>query len=365
MKKIKKYLFVVTFIGFILGGILFSVLKSDSKFSEIENKILTQKPEMNFLSIKTGSYMRQFDKYVVDQFPYRIELIKMKNQVSRLLGNKEFKGVYVTKNSRMLEKYILNKDMLRENLETMNDIKEYFSNIKTTGMFIPNSILIYNNEIPWYFETDSQLDTLSYIEKHFKGEFYTPYLELKKNKDKYIYFYTDHHWTQLGAKIMYEDYYRTKVNYEYEKVSDDFLGTYYSKVLINEKRDSIYSYKDLSGYEMIYDEKKSDSLYNMEYLKGKNKYRYFLNGDPGMALIEGEGEGNVLIFKDSFAHCYIPFLTKEYSKIHVVDPRYSNVDIIDYIDKNKDIEEIFYVYSLTTLNSSNIFAKYKNKLNFK
>ena len=204
---------------------------------------------------------------------------------------------------------------------------------------------------------------LEYISDNYKSEFYTPYNALMSNKNDYIYFNTDHHWTQLGAKIMYEDYYNKKIEMDYKKVSDDFLGTYYSKVLINKnKADEIYSYEDLKNYDIKYDELSSNSLYDESKLEGKNKYQYFMNGDPAISLIKGEGRGEVLIFKDSFAHCYIPFLAKEYEKIHVIDPRYCNLDITKYIKENNNIEKIYYIYSLTTLNSNNVFGKYKNLL---
>ena len=362
MKALKKYIFVGTFIFILFGFTFLSVIQKDNTISEIENKILSQAPKLTLESIKNGSYMKDFDEYVVDQFPGRMEIISLKNKLMSFLGYSEFKNIYIGKTGRMLEKFTINLDTVNNNLEVMNKMNDYFG-IESIGMFIPNSIAIYKEELPSYAITDSQESLLNYISNNYKGKFYTPYDVLVDNKDNYIYFNTDHHWTQLGAKIMYEDYYNKKIKMKYEKVSDNFLGTYYSKSLINKnKADKIYSYTDLKNYEIKYDGLNSNSLYDESKLKGKNKYQYFMNGDPAMSLITGEGEGEVLIFKDSFAHCYIPFLAKEYSKIHVVDPRYSNINIVDYVKENDNIEKIYYIYSLTTLNSSNIFNKYKNLL---
>lgn len=363
MQWIKKYMFIFLFLLIVGGGFVGSVIIEDLNFSEIENKVLSQMPSFSVEKLISGKYMKEFDKYVVDQFPCRVELIKLKNQFMYLIGQKEFRDVYYTKNNRLLEKFIFNKEIVDKNIDLMNSISEYL-NIESVGMFIPNSIAIYEDELPFYALTDSQKDALDYIKERFKNKYYSPYNILLKNKEKDIYFKTDHHWTQFGAKLMYEDYYNKKISSKYEKVSSDFLGTYYSKVLLDKiKPEGLYAYNDFQNYRIKYDGKSSNTLYEETRLNGKNKYQYFLNGDPAVALIEGEGQGEVLIFKDSFAHNYIPFLTKEYSKIHVIDPRYSNFNIVDYVDDNKNISKIYYIYSLSSLNSSDIFLKYKNILN--
>ena len=360
--SIKKYIYSGLFIGIIFSGLGISILEEDKNYSEIENKILSKLPDFNIESIKDGSYMDKMDTYVVDQFPLRVEAISIKNNLMNLIGNKEFRGIYITDN-RMLEKFKFNKEIIYKNIDNMNKISKSLG-IESVGMFIPNSISIYEDELSEYSITDNQQKVLEYIEEISENAFYTPYKVLKENKDKYIYFRTDHHWTQLGAKLMYEDYYDKKVNLEYKKKSDDFLGTYYSKTLLNDRfKDEIYSYEDIGKSKIEYDGISSDSLYDESKLEGKNKYQYFLNGDPAMAVIEGNGEGEVVIFKDSFAHVYIPFLTQEYSKIHVIDSRYTNMNILDYIRSHKNISKIYYIYSLSTINNDDLFAKYKNFIN--
>lgn len=359
--KLRKYIFVSTFILVIYGGLISSIFVKDKEFSPIENKVLNQCPKITMKAIKNGSFMDKFDAYVVDQFPNRINFIKLKNTITYGFGQREFKKIYIGKTGRLLEKFDCNMENIDSNIKNMNLISEHF-NIDSVGMFIPNSIEIYKNELPFYAITDSQEDILNHIKDIYRGEFYSPYQVLLKNKNKDIYFKTDHHWTQFGAKLMYEDYYNEEINSKYLEVTDNFFGTYYSKTLLNKiKPDSISAYEEFSKFSAKYDNTESKSLYDKSKLEGKNKYQYFLNGDPALMEIYGEGKGEVLIFKDSFAHNYIPFLAKKYSKIHVLDPRYLNIDISEYIRDNK-ISKIYYIYSISTLNSSNIFAKYKNQL---
>jgi hypothetical protein len=120
------------------------------------------------------------------------------------------------------------------------------------------------------------------------------------------------------------------------------------------KSDTIFSYESLGDFENTFDGETRNSLYNNEKLIGKNKYQYFLNGDPAYGIINGTGEGEILILKDSFAHNFLPFMAGKYEKIHVIDPRYYNKDITAYIEENDKIEEILFLFSVATFNDINL-----------
>ena len=61
----------------------------------------------------------------------------------------------------------------------------------------------------------------------------------------------------------------------------------------------------------------------------------------------------LLLVKDSYAHCFVPFLAQHYSEIQMVDLRYIN----NYLDKLEDIES--YDQVMLLYNASN-FASDKN-----
>lgn len=350
---------VISFIGIIFTGFLSFILIKDKEVSYIENKVLQQMPKISTETIFNGSFMSDFDVYAEDQFPLRTEFINIKNITNYVLGQREFRNVYLTKDKRLLEKFNMNKENLITNMEDINSLSEKF-NLDSTIIAIPNSIDFYKESLPKFAITDSQIDALDLIKDTSKIDYYTPYNVLKDNKDKYIYFNTDHHWTQLGAKLAYEDLFDKKVDYKYEKVADDFNGTYYSKVMLKGiNGDSIYAYNDLANYKIEYDGNTSNKIYDKNKLETKNKYQYFLNGDPAMSVIYGEGEGEIVILKDSFAHNFIPFLAKDYSKIHVIDPRYCNFDVKDYVDSNPNISQVFYIFSVSSLNDDKLFKKIK------
>jgi hypothetical protein len=88
-----------------------------------------------------------------------------------------------------------------------------------------------------------------------------------------------------------------------------------------------------------------DSLYFLEFLDKKDKYAVFMGlNSPIMDIVtDTDSDKSLLIFKDSFAHCMIPFLTNHYSRITVLDMRYLNVDIREFVEL-EEYEQILFVF---------------------
>jgi len=372
-KKLLKFITVAFFLIFIFSVPIITFFSEDKKISEIENKILTQFPRLSLDNIYSKRFMKNFDNYTSDQFPFRPSFIKLKNTYSYIIGQREFRDIYIGKNNRLMEKYEFNKKAVDENISNILSMSYYMyetKNIKSKLMVVPTSIAFYKNDLPSFSISNNQKDSLNYIDKNILDKnyisFYTPYNVLDKNKNKYIYFNTDHHWTQLGAYISYLDMFNYKYNDKtlfnnYKKVSNDFYGTYYSKALLPMiKGDSIYSYSDFNNFkiEINFDET-YNTLYDNSKLKGKNKYQYFLHGDPGFAVISGNKNksNEIIVFKDSYAHSFIPFLTNNYGKIHVVDPRYYNIDLEDYLNENPNISDALFINNIQSFNS-NFYKKF-------
>ena len=367
-KKILKVITIGFFLFFIFSMPVITLFSEDKKISEIENKILAQLPKLSWDNISSKRFMKNFDNYTSDQFPFRSSFIKFKNDYNYIIGQREFRDIYVGKNLRLMEEYIFTKEAVDKNISNIIKLSSYMyesKNIKSTLMVVPTSIAFYKDDLPDFAISDNQKNKLDYIENSVSNydylSFYTPYNVLNKNKDKYIYFNTDHHWTQLGAYISYLDMFKYKYDnnklYDnYNKASDDFFGTYYSKALLsNIKGDSINSYDNFNDFKIEIDfDKTYTTLYDKDKLSGKNKYQYFLHGDPAFAVIDCNNNisNEVIVFKDSYAHNFLPFLTNNYGKIHVVEPRYYDIDLEDYLNKNPNITDAMFINNIQSLNSN-------------
>ena len=185
---------------------------------------------------------------------------------------------------------------------------------------------------------------------------------LKKHADEYIYFRTDHHWTTLGAYYGYEAIaaglgleVQPLEKLKAETVSNDFLGTYDSKVNtgitggVDADSITIYSSAEIDKAVMIWDNDKDktfDSIYKMDALKGKDKYTVFFGGNHSVTDIKTENKTGktLLIIKDSFAHNLAPFLIKDYDRIIMLDLRYFNKSLKKYLTEN-EITDLLVLYS--------------------
>ena len=78
-------------------------------------------------------------------------------------------------------------------------------------------------------------------------------------------------------------------------------------------------YKESSG-------KTENSLYDFEALNTKDKYAVYFGGNEPFMKIRTEAENGVkiLVIKDSYANCFIPFMLGEFEEIDVLDLRYTN-----------------------------------------
>lgn len=173
--------------------------------------------------------------------------------------------------------------------------------------------------------------------------------KLKAHKDEYIYFRTDHHWTQLGAYYAYTAFCEA-LGWEAEALEDfetgeytGFLGSMYgwtsqypqSDVLKNNPDTLTYYLPLVETHAAYYADAdlENSTAYPVSVVyqgitpEQTNKYLCFLGGDHPAAVVETAVDGPVcLVLKESYGNAFIPFLTSHYSKIIVIDPREFNRD---------------------------------------
>ena len=95
---------------------------------------------------------------------------------------------------------------------------------------------------------------------------------------------------------------------------------------------------------------KRASLYDISFLETRDKYAMFLGGNHGELKIQttSSSERSILVIKDSYANCFIPFLIPDFRTIIVIDPRYYLGDL-DQIISDEDITDILFLYNAETL----------------
>ena len=66
----------------------------------------------------------------------------------------------------------------------------------------------------------------------------------------------------------------------------------------------------------------------------------------------------IVVLKDSFGNSMVPFLIHNYEKIIMLDTRYYNGSISDFVDE-KDVDEVLFLYNIQTFVSEKSFIKFK------
>lgn len=349
-------IFIIPLVFF--SGLFF--LTKSREFSESENRVLQTMPEFSTYSLFEGIYTKKFETYISDQFPFRDGFVSGKTSLDKILLKKEGNGVYFGGDEFLFQKIdIPSKEVLDRainSIETMSKKEGY--NVST--IIVPSSSVIYEEMLPRYVNSHKEEAALSYIKDSLKED--VNYIDLigpmMSSKVEKLYYKTDHHWTSEGSYLAYRQYAlssgikpHSPEEYNVKVATRDFLGSLYSKVLdVRSEKDVIklYYYKNrIKDYTVDINGKTYDSIYFMDRLKEKDKYKVFLNDNYPYIKVNGNPNETeeLVVIKDSYANSLIPFLAEHYKTIHVIDPRYYNTGMDKLIEKI-NCKNLIYVMGL-------------------
>ena len=362
----KIAVFSATMAALFLGA----VLHKPTEFSETENRYLEQRPKLTTAKLFDGSFMKDYETFITDQFPERSFFMGLKTAVERLRGRTDDNGVYFGKDGYLFGKYdgaVFESETAENNISAVAEFVKLYADKFGKEHFkialAPSSSEILKDKLPANAPVYNQTGFIDKIKKEVGEDFVIDLGEnLKKHADEYIYFRTDHHWTTLGAYYGYEAIasgfgleVQSLEKLKADTVSNDFLGTYDSKVNtgliggVAPDSITIYSSSEIDKAVMMWDNDKDktfDNIYKMDALKGKDKYTVFFGGNHSVTDIKTENKTGktLLIIKDSFAHSLAPFLIKDYDRIIMLDLRYFNKSLKKYLSENK-ITDLLVLYS--------------------
>lgn len=350
--------------------LIVNLIVPDKEQSEEENRMLETLPAPSLTSIMNGDFMEQWEDYMSDQFVGRNLWRSLKVGLDRLGGSKMENGVYIGRNGQLLEDIAVPDDELfSNNINAIKSFADTYSDIPATVMLIPDAACILSESLPAFASVEDQRQMFSMAEREI-GDSVTwvdAYSILNKHKSEKLYYKTDHHWTTQGAFYVFQgaaaslgiegDVSDDYVSYT---VTDSFNGVLASKsgVGLNEK-EQIDIYVPTEGDDDVIvnyvDEgKKRTSLYDSSKLETRDKYGVFFGGNTSVMDIRtvSTSQKRLLVVKDSFADCFIPFLTPYYREIVVVDPRYYSGTMADIMDTYR-ITDILILYSGNTFMTDN------------
>ncbi len=393
----------IVFVLLLAGGGLASLTMKKASVSEMENRKLTAFPEFSDSTFWNGSYCRNLELYYADNFPLRDRWIQMSGNFRRSIG---FKSTDIT-----LYDDLNNADANQPGDTAKNDPvqtgplpddgavgevkkkvfvfkkrafemfgggpaigKTYAEVLNSYNRMLAPGVQIYNLIIPVALEFELT-EKYAKLQKPNRPAIENIYNsldsnikkvwaidEIRKHRNEYIYFNTDHHWTSLGAYYAYRAFCAEAglnpvlLDTISSKVKPAFLGSLYRLTRdpgLKENPDSVryYLFPDsvhfFTGSSIIGRWNKS-KMYG-EGASGSNSYSVFLQGDLPVVKMETQHKNGrrIAVVKESYGNAFAPFLVTNYEKVLVVDQRYYTGDFMALL-KAEGINELLFI--------NNIFA---------
>lgn len=360
MRKKSQLISAILFLALII------VLPVISFFSEIRSKGLSAMPEFSFKSVMDKSYMSELDGYASEHFIGSTQWTKAKVVAETTIGKNELNGVYITNGRFMQKPEEPDYDKVNKAVLAINTFADE-NKPNVYVMFVPTAGGIYRDEMPQYSNLQNQKDFIEYLYGGLSNKI-TPidvYNTLYAVRDEYIYYRNDYNWTSYGAYNAYKTAIKklgfSSVDYNkfnIEHASNDFKGTLYSKTLydgIEADTVDIYSYEKGSVIKKLViddgtEEKTYDSMYFRDYLDEKDKYSLYLGGNNPFVHIETDvkNDKKLLVIKDSYANCFVPFLAQHYNTIDVLDMSCIKSSYKDLVDM-EEYNQVLILYSASDM----------------
>ena len=249
-----------------------------------------------------------------------------------------------------------------ENAKVYNTILEVlkgrFPNSRVFAVPVPMSQLLIEDIPNFNISLINQNDVINSFQNNIgdKVKVVNACPKLLEHRNEYIYFKTDPHWTQRGAYYAYEEFCNS-INQETLPLTDyvevllnsSFKGVAYSTTQnekIKDKRDELYAYiSSIPNTVKVYNN--NNKLLKETVVVDPTKLTYagaFISGDNPFTVIHADNNKNksALVIKDSYGCAFVPFMIQDYSDIFVVDPRYSEFNVISKL-KDFNIDDVFLI----------------------
>ena len=356
LKDIKKYPLLIFFAVLLYVLSVADWFSPQYETSELENRDLAKFPAFSLKTLINNEYTPKIEDFTEDHFIQRNSWISLKSICETILGKGENNGIVYGEDGYLFTK-VLNTDTEQrdKNLAAINKFIESNPEYNINVILAPTAPSVMTDKVKKGSPVNDASVVISQLESLIGSEKLIDVTDtLKSHSDEYIYYRTDHHWTTLGAYYAYADYMtaigrtpRTPGSFNFVEVPD-FLGTHYSKSKnFNVQADVMTYIENDSEIDIL---GTVSPIYEYEKLEVRDKYAMFLRGNNSISTINGDGEGKILVIKDSYANCFVPFLTGDFEQIDVVDLRFYKSSVKQLMAENQ-YDEVLILYNSETIDT--------------
>lgn len=362
MKKTSQIITTVLFTGMIcLFGIL-HVAMPDGTISETERRALASFPKLSVQSVFDGTFMKNLESYLPDQFPLRETFRSVKAAFEKASGRLDTGDVYEFDGHLAKLDYVLNENSVTKAGAKLEKIRNIFPLANAYLSVIPQKDYYIHTTVYPTLDTDRIISLL--------GE-NTPSYEYIDITDTLIldsYYKTDSHWRQewifdtaeclMNCMGIPTDVIDQSIYTQHEIT--DFRGVYTGQSALPVDSESIF-YHTSPGIDSAIVScvgAECDSIYTLAKLedeKSVDMYDIFLGGAVPLVTIENPDastERELILVRDSFGSSIAPLFADSYSKIYVVDLRYIASPVLTQFISAGENTDLLVLLSTGILNQS-------------
>lgn len=347
--------------AFLLGFLIWGLLKPDEAVSKSERRKLAQLPELSVQTVLSGSFMENFETYALDQFPLREQFRRLKAEtVLHVLRQSDNNGIYVADGFASKLDDTLDEASVDHAAARFRMIYDrYLSGTDVTiyAAVIPDKNY-YLSQKTFY----PALDFDALTARLYGAMAYAQPVELRDVLSLESYYRTDLHWRQealLPAARRLAEAMGVTLTQTYTPVDTDapFYGVYCAQSALSLAPDTLrYLESDTLRACTVYDYETGQTLpvYDLDAAEGEDPYALFLHGSRALLTVTNPNASSgkhLVIFRDSFASSLAPLLLEAYETVTLVDIRYLAPERLGSF-LTFDDQDVLLLYSQTVLNAS-------------
>lgn len=354
---------IITLVVSLIIGLSTFILPQDER-SELEGRYLETINQVDPERTVTGLAMKEVETAFNDQLTFRNNIFGLNSILLDSLQVNYRNGIYIGKDNFLFSGIAYEPKSVEE-LEVIADEK-YNNIVRLRESAHDDSLFIFT---PIFFKAlvhDEKLPN-NYLTSGFNTEKIAELIEdkmresdldikivdgthsLVDHKDDYVYFYTDHHYTGLGAYYVYQDI-LTAINnntewnltlpaydeFESAIVPGNFVGSQ-ARILGNVTYSEI-DYLEIALPKNMPNYKRWDNGTEtstpLVQFDNRNSYSNYMGSDYANTVIKTDNPKEypkILIIGDSFTNAIEALAVYNASEMHSIDPRYYKGNLYEYI----------------------------------
>ena len=339
---------------------LAQTLLPDKTFSQMENRVLAERPALTLASMSMSRWADGFETYCADQLPLRDRFVSLYTAWEALTGHRVIEGVILGGDHRLFDR----TDAWKTRNVTLNaSALAYLSEETGTPLYllaVPSANAVYGGCLPPGAPVADEEALTGLAAKEVSVIPLLPALREKAVAEP-LYYRTDHHWTAAGARIGYlrvcdalglEPLPELKLTRQ-----SPFYGSFYARCPLPWQQADTFEYPEDPSIRLIVGGEEKPGLADREKLTERDLYAALLYGNHDrMELVnDSVAEGTWFVIKDSYANALLPALARHCHRIVAIDARYFAGDVVEAVKETKG-DLILCIHGVNSLASGRTLA---------